>query len=249
MAEKIAMTAIPLEYGRREAGPARVILAAIVRWRLTILAFAVGFPVAFYLLLLGVLVVKYGHMPNYMTRYDWIGNVLRVIHGTPSVTDMVPIVLNEWLLEIGYMDYQYGHGVAEWSLSIIPHKLAIMSLAGALIGLNVALLTERQASQSLARDCTRACRSGVFTCLGALCTGLTSATVFSVACCAVPSWAGSLTILGMETSLAFSLEPYGPLASVVGIGVLGVSAVWLARDNRSEASRGTLATPQGVLSC
>ena len=61
---------------------------------------------------------------------------------------MVPIILNEWLLEIGYMNYDYGHGVAEWSLSIIPHKLAIMSLAGALIGLNVTLLLERQSART-----------------------------------------------------------------------------------------------------
>ena len=243
------MTAIPLEFGRRKAGPARAVLAGIVRWRLTILAFAIGFPVAFYLLLLAVLVVKYGHMPNYATRYDWIGNVLRIIHGTPSVTDMVPIILNEWLLEIGYMDYQYGHGVAEWSLSIIPHKLAIMSLAGALIGLNIVLLNERRASQSLVQECTRACRSGLFTCLGALFAGLTSATVFSVACCAVPSWAGSLTILGMETSLAFTLEPFGPLASLTGIMALAVSALWLARDNGSEFSAAELVTQQGVPSC
>ena len=241
------MTAIPLEFGRQKSGLARAIMTGSIRWRVTILAFAIGFPTAFYLLLLGVLVVKYGHMPNYVTRHDWIENVLRIIHGTPSVTDMIPIVLNEWLLEIGYMNYQYGHGVAEWSLSIIPHKLAIMSLAGALIGLNVALLCERQ-GQPLSQECTRACRSGFLTCLGALCTGTTSATVFSVACCAAPSWAGSLTILGVETSLAFSLEPFGPIASILGVIVLIVSALWLARDNSGlDAVR--LATPQRALLC
>jgi len=243
------MTAIALEFVPAKINAARAITSALARWRAMVFAFAVGFPILFYLLLLGVLVVKYGHLPNYVTRHDWFHNVLGIIHGTPSVRDMVPIIINEWLLEIGYMDYQYGHGVADWSLSIIPHKLAIMSLAGALIGLNVALLAERQASRSLAQECTRACRSGFFTCLGALCTGMTSATVYSVACCAVPSWAGSLTILGMETSLAFTLEPYGPFASVIGIVVLGVSALWLAHDSRSGARPGALATPQGAVSC
>ena len=240
------MTAIPFESGRHKSGSAQAVMAGLTRWRVTILAFAIGFPIAFYLLLLGVLVVKYGHMPNYVTRHDWIGNVLRIMHGTPSVTDMIPIILNEWLLEIGYMDYQYGHGVAEWSLSIIPHKLAIMSLAGALIGLNVALVCERQA-QTLSQECTRACRSGFLTSLGALCTGMTSATVFSVACCAAPSWAGSLTILGVETSLAFSLEPFGPIASLLGVIVLIISALWLARDNLG-LSAVELATPQRVSS-
>lgn len=243
------MTAIALEFVPAETSVVRALIIGLARRRAMIVAFAVGFPILFYLLLLGVLVVKYGHLPNYVTRHDWIHNVLGIIRGTPSVRDMMPIILNEWLLEIGYMDYQYGHGVADWSLSIIPHKLAIMSLAGALIGLNVALLAERQASRSLAQDCTRACRSGFFACLGALCTGMTSATVFSVACCAVPSWAGSLTILGMGTSLAFALEPYGPFASLIGFVALGVSALWLAHDIHSATPPGKLAIPQGALSC
>jgi hypothetical protein len=243
------MTAIALEFASAKNSTARIVISKLARWRTTVFAFAVGFPILFYLLLLGVLVVKYGHLPNYVTRHDWIHNVLGIIHGTPSVRDMVPIILNEWLLEIGYMDYQYGHGVADWSLSIIPHKLAIMSLAGALIGLNVSLLCERRASQTLSQECVRACRSGVLTCFGAVCTGLTSATVFSVACCAVPSWAGSLTILGMETSLAFALEPLGPIASLLGIAGLIISALWLARDSRSGLTAAELVPQRGVSSC
>lgn len=243
------MTAIALEFASAKNSTTRTVISKLVRWRATVFAFAVGFPILFYLLLLGVLVVKYGHLPNYFTRHDWIHNVLGIIHGTPSVRDMAPIILNEWLLEIGYMDYQYGHGVADWSLSIIPHKLAIMSLAGALIGLNVSLLCERRASQTLSQECVRACRSGVLTCFGAVCTGLTSATVFSVACCAVPSWAGSLTILGMETSLAFALEPFGPIASLLGIAGLIISALWLALDSRSGLTAAELVPQQGGSSC
>jgi hypothetical protein len=250
MAKEGAMMAIPLEFNLDRAGAARTLVTGLVRWRLSILAFAVGFPIVFYLLLLGVLIVKYGYMPNYITRYDWIGNVLRIIHHTPSVSDMVPIILNEWLLEIGHIDYDYGHGVADWSLSIVPHKLAIMSLAGALIGLNVTLLLERQTAhpQTLSQQCVLACRSGFLTSLGALCAGLTSATVFSVACCAVPTWAGSLTILGVETSLAFAIEPYGPIASLLGIGALIVSALWIARGGGAELSTPRLASPQGAQS-
>ncbi len=243
------MTAIALEFSAGKGGAARAVIIGLARWRVMILAFAVGFPIVFYGLLLGVLVVKYGHLPNYLTRHDWIHNVLGIIHGTPSMRDMVPIILNEWLLEIGYMDYQYGHGVADWSLAIIPHKLAIMSLAGALIGLNAALLCERRAPQTLSRECVRASRFGFLTCLGAVSTGLTSATVFSVACCAVPSWAGSLTILGMETSLAYALEPFGPIGSLLGVGALVMSAFWLARDARSGLTVDEIATLQGGSSC
>ena len=160
------MTAFPVEVTARKIGPARVVMTGLARWRLIILAFAVAFPIAFYLLLLSTLVIEYGHLPNYITSYDWIANVLRIIHNTRSVADMVPIILDEWLLEVGYMDYQYGSGIASWSLSIIPHKLAIMSLAGALIGLNVALLFERQTARTLSRQCMQACRAGFLTSFG-----------------------------------------------------------------------------------
>lgn len=245
------MTALSLEFNHGRTGAARALMAALVRWRLTIVAFAVGFPIAFYLLLLAVLIVKYGYMPNYVTRYDWIENVRRIIDNTPSVSDMVPIILNEWLLEVGHIDYQYGHGVADWSLSIIPDKLAIMSLAGALIGLNVTLLLERPAAdeQTLSQQCVLACRAGFLTSLGALCAGLTSATVFSVACCAVPTWAGSLTILGVETSLAFAIEPYGPIASLLGIAALVISALWIARDSRPALTAAPRQPPQGTQPC
>jgi hypothetical protein len=247
MAKEIAMTAIPLEFPRGKTLALRAVVRGLVRWRVTILLFAVGFPIAFYLSLLGLLVVEYGHFPNYIIRYDWAANVLRIIRSTPSVIDMFPIILNEWLLEIGYMNYDYGRGVAEWSLSIIPHKLAIMSLAGALIGLNITLLVERQVARSLPQQCVLACRSGFLTSFGALCTGLTSATVFSVACCAVPSWVGSLAILGVGTSVAFALEPFGAFASALGLMVLIVSALWIAHNTRSAQSSTVLASPKQAL--
>ena len=224
------MSVIPLEQDYRETDAVRTAMSGLVRWRVTIIAFAVGTPIVFYLALLSILVIQYGHLPNYVTRYDWIANVLRIVHSTRSVSDMVAIILNEWLLEIGYMDYAYGHGVADWSLAFIPHKLLIMSLTGALIGLNVGLLFERQSARTVSQQCVRAYRSGILTAMGTLCAGLTSLTVFSVACCAAPSWAGSLTVLGVETSLAFAIEPFGPIASLLGLAALVVSALWIARD-------------------
>lgn len=243
------MTAVPDEFDYRKTGAGRAALRGLVRGRLTVLLFAAGFPIVFYLLLLGVLIIKYGHLPNYFTRHDWLANVLRIIHGTPSVSDMVSIILNEWLLETGYINYQYGHGVAEWSLSILPHKIAIMSLAGALLGLNVDLLLQRQPARSLPQQCVLACRSGFLTSLGALFTGMTSATVFSVACCAVPSWAGSLTILGVDTSLAFSLEPFGAIISVAGLFALGISALWISRDSRGVPGAASLVSQHGAARC
>ena len=242
------MSAISFEPACEGSPASTVTRTSAKRWRF-IGAFAVGFPVAFHLALLAVLVAQYGHLPNYVTRYDWIANVLRIIAGTQSVADMVPIILNEWVLEIGYMDYQYGHGIADWSLSIVPHQLAVISLTGALLGLNVALLSERRSRETPTQQCLLACRSGVLTSFGALSAGLTNATVFSVACCAAPSWVGSLAVLGLETSLVFTIEPFGPIASVAGIAVLAISAMLLARDSRSAQRRVQLQPPHGQRPC
>jgi hypothetical protein len=235
MAKEIAMTVVPIARPCRRIG----LTAGFERRPIFILAFIVGFPIAFYLLLLGVLVVEYGHWPNYVTRYDWIANVSHIIRSTQSIADMVLIILDEWFLEIGHMDYDYGHGIADWSLSIVPLKLAIMSLVGALIGLNISLLVERRTRGTLVQECLRASRSGMLTSVGAIFSGLTSMTVFSVACCAAPSWAGSLAVLGVETSVVFAVEPFGPLASLLGVVALIVSALWLARENRVAATIAT----------
>jgi len=222
--------AVPHEAAVRRRGPALAAFRCLARRRRLILASALGFPPAFYLLLLGVLAARFGHMPNYVTPYDWFDNVLRIIHGTRSVADMVPIILDEWLLEIGYMDFDYGHGIAEWSLSIIPHKLVVLALIGALVGVNVALLAEQNPVGTAARQCANAARSGILASLGTLCASLTSVTLFSVACCATPTWVASLTVLGLGTSTAFAIEPFGPVAALAGIAVLMLSAWLIARD-------------------
>jgi hypothetical protein len=224
------MSTLALDQTYRETGTLRSTVTGVKRWHRLIIGFALGFPVFFYLLLLAIPVIRYGHFPNYVTPYDWFGNVARIIKSTGSVQDMVPIILNEWLLEIGYMDMNYGHGIAEWSLSLVPHKIVLVSLTGALIALNLGLMIDRlEAAGATAQQCLRAGGSGVLATVGALFTGLTNATLFSIACCSTPSWVGSLAILGVETSSAFALEPYGTAGSALGIAMLLGSALWLAR--------------------
>ena len=106
---------------------------------------------------MGLLVVRFGHLPNYVTPYDWFGNVWRIVVGTGSVSDILRIAADEWLLEIGFMNYAYGHGVSEWSLLIIPHKVAIVMAIGALIGLNFALIADQDANRrhSCGNRCVR----------------------------------------------------------------------------------------------
>jgi hypothetical protein len=207
-----------------------------VRLRTYVMAFALGFPIAFYLLLLAAVVIQYGHLPNYLTPYNWISNLLRIIAGTRSVADMVPIMLDEWLLETGYMDFNYGHGIADWSLSIIPHKLAILALAGALIGLNVGLLLGQRTVRSWRRQGVQAVRFGLLTGAGVVCTSVTNATVFSVVHCATPSWVGSLAVLGFDSYDVFAIEPYGPTICLFGLAALAVSAVLIARERGADVA-------------
>jgi hypothetical protein len=243
------MTSLPLRSMYRDAGSLRAAIEGLRRWRQLIIGFALGFPVFFYLAILAILVVKYGHLPNYVTPYDWIANVHRIIVSTSSLRDMLPIIGNEWLLEVGHMDFEYGHGIAEWSLSIIPHKLVLLSLTGALIGLNVGLVADRKTYRTSAQQCAQACGFGLLTSAGALSAGLTNATVFSVACCAAPSWVGSLAVIGVDTSAAFALEPYGLAAFLFGIAALVVSALMIAREGRPAVDRAAPASPQGVVPC
>lgn len=229
------MSSIALASPRHDIGTVQSVANGFVRWRRLIAGFAVGFPVFFYLLLVAIPIVRYGHLPNYLTTYDWFGNVARIVRSTPSVSDMVPIILNEWLLEFGYMDMNYGHGIAEWSMSFVPHKIALVSLTGALLGLNLGLMFDRNQTGTVTQECLRAGRSGLLTGAGALCAGLTNATLFAVSCCSAPSWVGSFAILGIETSSAFALEPYGPAGTLAGVAMLVISALWLARENRANA--------------
>ena len=235
------MSTLALEHAFEEnAGIFRIVAATAKRWHRTIIGFAIGFPIVFYLLLLGIPMIRYGHLPNYVTPYDWIANVERIIHHTSSIRDMIPIILNEWIFEIGYMDYSYGHGIAEWSLYLVPLKIVLISLTGALMGLNLGLMMDRlEAAGSTVQQCARAGGSGILTSVGTLFTGLTNSTLFSIACCSTPSWVGSLSILGIQSSSAFALQPYGTDGTILGIVMLVISALWLAYDSgrRQTAAR------------
>ena len=97
LAKEVAMSvmaarATQLQSGHDQAGAGRSVLATVRRHRGLILGFTFLFPVVFYLVLMGLLVVRFGHLPNYVTPYDWFGNVWRIVAGTGSVSDIFQIV-------------------------------------------------------------------------------------------------------------------------------------------------------------
>lgn len=185
----------------------------------------IGFVLAYNLMLLIALVVRFGNLPNYTTFYNYFSNVARIVESTPSIGDMIPIIREEWLIEIGYMNYDYGNGISEWSLTVLPEKLAILFAVGALIATVVVLLMPGKDGA-----CAVASRKKAIGAAGggAALVGLSSATLSWVVCCAAPTWVVSLAMLGMGVSLAFWLEPLGNVITLSGFALLVAAVVVLA---------------------
>lgn len=192
---------------------------------------ALVFTVLYYAALLGSMILRFGNLPNYTTGYDWFGNVYRIIQSTPAVSDMLPIISEEWLLEVGYMNMSFGHGISEWSLNLIPLKMLMTFSLGILIGLSWFLARKRQQFCSRPQTVATAAASG----FGATLVALTGATMSWVVCCATPSWIVGLAMLGMGVATANALEPYGIWVGGFGYAVLGamlfVQAQSLANAN------------------
>lgn len=205
-----------------------IIWARFFRW----LAIAIGITIFYYTALLASLIVRFGHWPNYVTPYDWIANVARIVSSTPSWIDALEILRGEWLLEIGYMNYAFGHGISEWSMTLLPLKIAVIFLLGSLIATLWALLTDRPSEGCSLRYPRTVIAAGSTT--GTVLVGLTGATTSWVVCCATPSWIVGLTMLGLSVQTANWLEPVGPWLNIFGFLTLS-GAVFLLASERKRA--------------
>jgi hypothetical protein len=189
------------------------------------LAITFGVCVGLYLLQLGGLILRFGTLPNYVTWHDWPANVARIIRSTPAVTDMIPIILDEWLIEIGSMNYSFGRGIAEWSLVLMPAKLAMSFAIGALLATNVLLL------RAARRACRLTAQFGTATAAaaGTLVAAAASTSITWVVCCAAPSWVVGLAVMGLSTSTALVLQPFGGWLMGLGLVALAAPIIPLAR--------------------
>lgn len=180
------------------------------------------FALLFQVFMLVALIVRFQDWPNYVTFYDWFGNVSWIIQSTPSWKDMAAIIWEEWLIEIGYMNYDFGTGLSEWSLNIIPSRLVVLFVLGAMASWILALLKQDQ------------CEAGASTTLrattglGAILVAMTNATMSWVVCCATPTWVVGLAMLGLGVSTSLALETMGPVLSGAGFFVLAAMIVYLA---------------------
>ena len=190
-------------------------------WR-SMLLFGVVFALLFQVFMMLALIVRFQAFPNYVTFYDWIGNVSWIIQSTPSWSDVLPIVWEEWLIEIGKMNYDYGSGISEWSLNVVPSRLLVLVVLGAMISWCLALV--RRDSCSTGTSVTLRATTG----LGAVLVAMTNATMSWVVCCATPSWVVGLAMLGLGVSTSLALETLGPALSGLGFGVLSLLIVFLA---------------------
>jgi hypothetical protein len=222
---------------------------ALRRQRTLFLAVTLAFPFVFNLLLLGAMVLRFGNLPNYVAVEDWFGNVAGIVAGTRSVADMLPIILDEWVIEIGYMNYAFGLGVSEWSLLVMPHKFLMVVMIGALIGVNVALVADQEASGSLWLQTLRSVRSGLVMSVGALAAGLASITLFWIVCHSGPSWVVSLAVLGLDIPTALRLDPMGPALYTAGLTTLTLSTILILRDGRAAAIDAQSRPAVGDASC
>jgi len=177
------------------------------RW----LAITLGFVVAYYVGLLLLTIVRFRQLPNYLEVYDVIGSYRLILRSTPAWADAWPILADEPWLEAGFKDPHY-YGVATWSYLLIPAKMGVVLLAGALLAV-VLVLTARLRASSCRT--ARAHTYAVAT-VGTTFVALTSATLTWVACCATPSWVVALTMLGMSSSLALWLDPLGAVLTAAG---------------------------------
>jgi len=182
------------------------------RWML-LLATSVGFVVLYYFMLLLLTMLRFGEIPNYFVFHDVIGVYQLIYEGTPSIIDMIPIIIDEAWFEAGYKNPDY-YGVATWSYMLIPPKMILLLFMGILLGIFTALVVHGRSNHcETKQDRHLYVAAGV----GSTFIGLTSATLTWVVCCSTPSWVVALAMLGMSGSLALWLEPLGNVLTISGL--------------------------------
>jgi hypothetical protein len=194
---------------------------------------ATAFFVGFHGLQLATLMVRFEAWPNYVTIHDWPANVARIVRSTPAISDMIPIILDEWLVEIGSMNYSFGRGIAEWSFVLIPGKAVVVLGIAVLVATNLVLL------RAAWRTCGVSARLGsaVATGTGALAASAAAITITWVVCCAAPTWIVGLAVMGVGVTTALALQPLGGWLSLLGLSALVASAILLLRQLSGRRSR------------
>ncbi|GAA3964593.1 hypothetical protein GCM10022278_22960 [Allohahella marinimesophila] len=207
------------------------------QWRLWA-TIAIAWVVLYYLMLLLWLMLRFQALPNYLSVFDWVTNVQVIIASTPSWSDTLRIIQDEWVLEIGFMNYDYGLGISEWSLFLAPAKMLVTLMVGALVATIFLLLRKAQKHCQVTDGGRSVYIAGG---LGAGLMAFASMTLSWVVCCASPTWVVGLAMLGLGVSTSLWLEPLGPIMNVAGLALLIIATVraagrLIAQDPRPAAA-------------
>ncbi|MDG1164315.1 MAG: hypothetical protein P8N61_02970 [Porticoccaceae bacterium] len=177
-----------------------------------LLSLAILFSVLYYLTLMMALVIRFESLPNYLNTHEWSFNIKRIWHSTPSWFDSLMIMKDEWLLEVGFMNYDYGTGISEWSLFIAPVKVFGVLILGILVSANYLLL--RDSNRRCSRRASRS--AGIAAGVGTTLVSLASITMSWVVCCSTPTWVVGLAMMGLGVSTSLWLEPIGIWVNIAG---------------------------------
>ena len=188
-----------------------------------------------------ILMLRFQAFPNYLVVHDWLGNLARIVRKTPSVADMVSIMLDEWLIEIGSISYGYGRGIAEWSFVVIPAKAGVLLVVALLLATIAVLLL------ALRRTCALPLRlaASFGTLGGAAMAAMALMTITWVVYCAAPTWIVGMAVLGVSVATAFALQPIGGWLTALGIGMLCMivlALIGLLSERGSKADAAPIAT-------
>jgi len=188
----------------------------------------------FQAIMLIALIVRFQAFPNYFHVHDWVGSITHIIASTPSWADIFSISVEEWFLEIGQMNFDYGMGLSIWSLNVVPSRLLVLTILGALLSLCYKLILNKQCSISAnSADANPLFNTGTGATLlgGSVLVAMTNATMSWVVCCATPSWVVGLAMLGLSVPLSLALESLGPVLSFSGFSLLLTLVFFLAWRN------------------
>ena len=185
--------------------------------------------IVYYLILLLSLIVRFGDLPNYIKFYDWWGHVKTIVASTPSFKDTFLIIKDEWLLEIGFMNFDFGAGISEWSLFFAPFKILGVFILAFFLVLNYLLIKE--AKKTCSPQFVRS--AGATTGIGAVFVSLASVTMSWVVCCSYPTWVVGLAMMGLGVSTSLWLEPLGFTVNFIGFFILVISTMIAAGGAKS----------------
>lgn len=191
----------------------RTIGRAIAERPLVWAALSAGLLALYYLVLFGSLLLRFGVLPNYVVWHDVAGNFGNILAGAASWPDRLTLLADEPWFETGYRNPDY-YNLAEWSFLLMPGRLLVMPLVAAMLASFMLLRLENPACAQ--RRPVQAAAG-----LGAAMLGVASASLYWVVCCGAPSWIAFLAVLGLSTSAALAIEPYGIAVAAFGFALLG----------------------------